>query len=291
MSIELFKEQISLYKSGDYSDFRRIKLAYAFQDLVNTLESSDDISPVLIQCIESLLQLHTIDPSLFSEISPDLLESTIRLQILLAPNFPKALTQLSISLATYSKAIDFQNELSNIMNLLSSNESFHPFEQFRNSQGPGSKDIFKTVITFYIPILLRMFEDSEVQNGIKKLKDFIDFIKLDLHEYHAALGSELMPEIFQVFCERKVILLKNASQEMLRFLLELLEIYESVGVFSAHEDELIETICEIFGDFLHILQVFVKSETRMYNPLAILAVEVIKGNHEKISLPLVISGK
>ena len=290
MSLDIFKEQISLYKSGDHSDFRRINLVYSFQDLVNTLASSEDITSSIVSSIESLTQLHIIDPKLFSEISPDLLEPTIRLQILMAPKFPKALTQLSISLATYSRASEFQKELSTIMTLLNSNESSHPFEQFRNAQGPGNKDIFKTVITFYIPIILRMLEDSEIREGIEKLMDFVEFIKSELQEYHASLGSELMPEIFQVLCERKACLKKNAGKETMVFLLEILNIYESIRIFDAQKRELIEAICEIFGDFSQVLKEFGEWKLDMYNPLAILAGKVIKGKHEKLALPLVFSG-
>lgn len=290
MALENFQEQISMYRAGDHSEFRRISLVYSFQDLVNTLNNSEDISNSVVASIESLTQLHLIDSALFTEISPDLLEPTIRLQILMAPKFPKALTQLSISLATYSRATDFQKELSNIMTLLNSEESIHPFEQFRNAQGPGSKDIFKTVVTFYIPIILRMLEDSEIFSGIENLMDFVEFMKSELDEYHAALGSELMPEIFQVLCERKAGLLKYAKGKTLVFMLELLRIYEKIKIFAAQKYELIEAIGEIFGDFSVILKVFNTVNGDFFDPLAVLAKKVIKGKHEKLALPYVFSG-
>ena len=291
MSIESFDEQILEYKKGDHSEFRRIKLIYSFQDLVHTLSSYEDISPLIIESIESLTQLHLIDPSLFPEISSDLLEPTIRLQILSAPKFPKALTQLSITLATYSKAIEFQKELSNIMKLLSSNESFHPFEVFRDAQGPYSKDIFKTVITFYIPIILRMLEDSEIREGIAKMMDFVEFIKIDIQDFHVSLGSELIPEIFQVIYERKAVLIKSAYKETLVFLLELLSVYGELKIFGANKKELIITISKIFGDFSRIREKFVEFKLNLYFPLCILSIKSAKGKIEELALPYFFSGK
>lgn len=291
MSIELFEEQLQLYKNGDHSEFRRISLVYSFQDLVNTLEKPEDITADIINSIESLIFLHSIDSNLFREISPDLLEPTIRLQILSAPKFPKALSQLSITLATYSKATDFQKELSMIMKLLSSSETSHPFEKFRESQGLDSKDIFKTVITFYVPIILRMLDDNEIKQGIHKLMDFVEFIRLELHQFHASLGSELMPEIFQVFFERKHVFLQFGCKEVLVFMLELLEIYETIRLFNGNKIELINTISDIFGDFSQILKLFSGFELTLYNPLTVLAGKAIKGNIKYLTLPLVLSGR
>ena len=293
MLISNFKEEILKYRTGDHSEFRRINLVYAFQDIVNNLHTKDDISPEILQTMDLLVQLHTVDPQLFSNISSDLLEPTIRLQILLAPKLAKALTQLSITIATHSKALEFQNELGNIIKLLKSPENLHPFEQFKHKQGEESKDSFKTVITFYVPIILRMVEDCEVQFSMGKMMEVVEFIRSEVREYNAVLGTDIIHEICSVLIEKKGVIIQYAQKETLRFLVEMLDVYLLIGIFKQYRKEIVSTISEIFGDFWKIaLRVNKNKEVdvnKSFGALSALAVKSIKGRDLKLSLPTPLS--
>lgn len=295
MLISAFKDEILKYKAGDHSEFRRINLVYAFQDIVNSLNSKEDITPEIMQAMDLLVHLHTVDPHLFSGISSDLLEPTIRLQILLAPKLAKALTQLSITIATHSKALDFQNELENIIKLLKSNENNHPFEKFKNQQGEESKDSFKTVVTFYVPIILRMVEDCEVQFSMGKMMEVAEFIRYEVREYNAVLGTDIIHEICAALIEKKTVIAQYAQQETLAFLLELLDIYLLIGIFKQYRKEILSTISELFGNFHQIALKVSKSPKfqipKSLNTLSLLAIKSIKGKNPLLSLPSPYSNK
>jgi hypothetical protein len=241
--------------------------------------------------MDQIVQLHSVDPSLFSEISSDLLEPTIRLQILLAPKLAKSLTQLSIHIATHSRALDFQRELGNIIALLKSSENSHPFEIFKNSQGKESKDSFKTVVTFYVPIILRMVEDEEVLSSMEKMMEVVDFIRFEINEYHAVLGTDIVHEICAVLVEKKNVLKALAKKETLRFLMELLDVYIGIGIFKQYRKEVVNTVVEIFGDFSLILKVFNSSGFGLYQALTVLAIKTVKAANFHLSLPSPLSGK
>lgn len=291
MSLEAFKEEISKYRAGDHSEFRRINLVYAFQDVVNTLHCKEDISHEILATMDQIVQLQTIDPSLFAEICSDLLEPTIRLQILLAPKLTKSLTQLSIAIAEHSKALDFQHELGNIIRMLKSSENSHPFEVFKNAQGKDSKDNFKTVIAFYVPIILRNVEDHEVRVSMEKMMEVIDLIRFEINSHHTVLGTDIINEICAALLEKRSLFRTLAQKETLKFLFELLDLYMSFNSYKQCRKEVMNTISNLFGDFSLILKAFNASSLSLYNPLSQIAVKSIKGQNFPLSLPSPLSGK
>ena len=291
MSLEALKEEIFKYQGGDNSEFRRISLVYAFQDVVNSLYTIEDINHDILTIMDQIVKLQTIDPLLFQENSSDLLEPIIRLQILMVPNFAKPLRQLCITIALHSKALDFQNELGNIIKILKSNEGSHPIEDFKNTQGKDSNDSFKIVIGFYVPVILKMLEDHEVRFSMEKMIEVIDFFRYKINEHHSVLGSDIIHEICAALLEKRSLIRASAQKETLRFLFELLETYINIGIFKQNRKEVINTISDLFGDFSLILKLFNSSKLSLYNCLSLIAIKSIKGQNISLSLPSPLSGK
>lgn len=279
-SFVAFQEQLNLYLqefSSTNLDFRRMSLVYAFQDYSNSISTSLDIDDHHLAALKTFLALDTSDPVLFSECGLDFLESIIRLQIITSPTVIDTIQEIALKIATNSNAKDLQNELNIVMSYLTSDEDSHPLEILRSEKikkGEEMHDICKTVITFYIPHLIKRFEPKDLSLCFKNFSTYLSLLESDIANYNAVLGSELMDGIIYEISCRKVQLKRRAFHQTLGFILGLISIYEKSKVFPTHKEMLIDLIQEIYIHFMAVFDHFVriKPETKNFaEGLAIIA--------------------
>ena len=132
MAFYAFKEQIQKLQSEGSTEFRRMNLVYAFQDLVNPLKSSDIIPEEIITAVGELLRINSSDLNLMNEIGFDLIETAIKLQILSGTNPHKTIKDLAISIAFQSSPKELLIELNALMTYMKIEGEEQTLDMFKN---------------------------------------------------------------------------------------------------------------------------------------------------------------
>ncbi|CAG9323094.1 unnamed protein product [Blepharisma stoltei] len=261
---EVFQDQLlqfSKQTNQNEIDFRRTSLIYSFQDFANSVNKISELRPRHVQALATFVGFNSIDPTLFSYYGLDFFDSIIRLQIITSPRIINPLQDIAWTIANHTIAKDLQNELNNAIGYLQSKDDSHPLAILRAQnikKGKNSLDIYKSVISFYIPYLIHNFHENDLAECFQNFDIYINFLETEIEKYHAVLGSATMDSIFEQIMFKKVQLKRNAFHQTLWFLLSLLTLYERAKRFNTHTMILIDMIERIFGDFMTIFDHFIR---------------------------------
>jgi hypothetical protein len=286
--MEAFKEQLQKYRSEEKSDFRRMNLAYAFQDLVASFGVSDGM--MVVESVNCILELQKEDPELIKTIGYDLLETSVKLHLLFGTKSDKILFEFSKNIAFYSSPKELLIQLNTLMVVIKENVNETGFEIFKDISSEG-KSVFKTVITFYLSIILRKIEEKFLKTAFQELYLFVEMIQDDL-ETSQVLGLGIFLDLLEGLRERSFMIKVNAQKQVLKFLLDLVLVFEKCGKYLKNYEEVLKLLREIFGNFEFLLEVFWKGSFE--NPekysevFLILSSKVVRLSH--FEFPLIFSG-
>ena len=291
MAFYAFKEQIQKLQSEGSTEFRRMNLVYAFQDLVNPLKSSDIIPEEIITAVGELLRINSSDLNLMNEIGFDLIETAIKLQILSGTNPHKTIKDLAISIAFQSSPKELLIELNALMTYMKIEGEEQTLDMFKNIT-TAQKDIFKTIITFYLSIVIKRIEEKHLKIAMQELYIFNELLEYQIENAHTVLGSDLILELFQIISQRSLLIKINALPETMKFLLKLIVLYQQLNKFEEHLKEAVKIICQLTGDFSQFLKACkdIIDFNSISDSILILAYMSCKGIVEEITLPYNLSG-
>lgn len=259
MALSAFNDQIQKYKDEAFSDFRRMNLAYAFQDLVSDLKTSKDVTMEVLEGISALLSLQEADSQLMKTIGYDLLESSIKLYVLSGTAPSKPVKDLSIAIAYSSTAKEILIQLNSIMAYSKIEGEEQPLDFFKDITAEG-RNIAKAVVTFYLSVIIQKIEEKHLKIAMQELYVYIEFLEEYLDESYEVLGSDLMTELFKAISNRSFQLKINSHNETLKFLIKLAIIYHKLNRYTKFKEENLLLIWKIFGDLSQILSYFKATE-------------------------------
>ncbi|OMJ90193.1 hypothetical protein SteCoe_7486 [Stentor coeruleus] len=259
MALSAFNDQIQKYKDEAFSDFRRMNLAYAFQDLVNDLKTPKDVTKELLEGISALLSLQEEDSQLMKTIGYDLLESSIKLYVLSGTTPNKPIKDLSIAIAYSSNAKEILIQLNSIMAYSKIEGEENPLDFFKDITIEG-RNITKAIVTFYLSVIIQKIEEKHLKIAMQELYIYIEFLEQYIDEAYEVLGSDLMTELFKAITNRSFQLKINSHNQTLKFLIKLAIIYHKLDKYKNFKEENLLLIWKMFGDLSQILSYFKATE-------------------------------
>ena len=252
--MEAFQEQVEKYKNEEKSDFRRMNLAYSFQDLVASIDKT--CTKEAIESIKCILQLQDEDKELIKTIGYDLLETSVKLHILFGTSPDKILFEFSKLIAFESSPKELLIQINTLMVMMKENPEESGFDMFKNIGNEG-KNVFKTVSAFYLSIILRRIEDKFLKTAFQELYLFVDLIKEDI-ETSQVLGLGIFIDLLEGIRERSFMIKVNASKEVLKFLFDLVIVFESFEKYEHNYEKTVKLLYEMYGDLDHITETYWK---------------------------------
>lgn len=291
--MEAFQEQVEKYKNEEKPDFRRMNLAYSFQDLVASIDKT--CTKEAIESIKCILQLQDEDKELIKTIGYDLLETSVKLHILFGTSPDKILFEFSKIIAFESSPKELLIQINTLMVMMKENPDESGFDMFKNIGNEG-KNVFKTVSAFYLSIILRRIDDKFLKTAFQELYLFVDLIKEDI-ETSQVLGLGIFLDLLEGIRERSFMIKINASKEVLKFLFDLIIVFESFEKYESNYEETIKLLFEMYGDLDHITEiywklnntpsdVFVLLSKRLFNPKSIFKLPSILSSSKIFQLTL-----
>ena len=283
--ISAFLDQLSQYKSENNSDFRRMNLVYAFQDVVNSVNRKKDITAEIESTIQNLLDLETTDPNIMTHIGFDLLEYAIKLQLIYGLPTPKLIKDLSLSIAYKSKPKELLIELNAMMAYMKIPNEEQTIKMFKNMSNK-KKNMFKTIATFYVSIMIQRIEEKHLKNAIQELYIYVELLEYEVETVFSVLGSSLMNQLIESFLNRSLQIKIHANKEISKFVFSVIKIYEKIQRFKEFQIEFLKVFSRIFEDFDKVLNSF--DENIDCEGILTLANLCVSGN-DYFCLPLVLS--
>jgi hypothetical protein len=289
MALQTFKDLANSYQSEVFSDFNRMKLVYAFQDIINPLKTEKDLDDEILSCIANLLTLHQKDSGLMNCIGFDLLESAIKLQLLGGLNSSAQLKDLAVCIAFHSSPKELLIQLNALMSYKKLSNDDQPCDMFIN-MSDQAKNMFKTVCTFYVSVILQRIEEKHLKIAVQELYIYTDMLKDELETINSVLGSDLMQQLQKPILDRSLALKIHSQHQTLKFLLEIITIYQKVQLFSQYKKDFIAVVIQVFGDLNVILSSYTSSNEikNISDGVLIIASEIALC--ESFELPYVLSG-
>ena len=287
--MDAFKEQVFKYKNEPFSDFRRMNLAYAFQDLVKTFtpHSQSDVT----ESIAYILDLQITDPALMRAIGYDLLETSVKLHLLFGTESLKTLYDFSKTIAFESSPKEILLQINLLMEVFLS-DSDEPGYEFLRSPGKTEKNVFKAVITFYLSIIISKIEEKHLKNTMGELKIYVRLLNSGLLRNSEVLGLGIIEELVEGIRGRSLALKVNAQVETLSFLMSLVVVYVKTAAFEENFEKVVGLVQELFGDLGNFLEIWEKKKLEkgleFYEAVLALATRVCTTS-SLYKLPMVLS--
>lgn len=284
--MDTFREQVFKYKNEPFSDFRRMNLAYAFQDLVKTFtpENQSEVT----ESITYILDLQISDSDLMKAIGYDLLETSVKLHLLFGTGSLKILYDFSKTIAFCSNPKEILLQINLLIEVFLSDSDEQGYEFLRNS-GKIEKNVFKAVMTFYISIIITRIEEKHLKNTMGELKIYIRLLNSDLKNCEV-LGLGIIEELIEGIRTRSLPLKVNAQVETLKFLMNFVVIYIKTSKFEENFEKVVNLVQELFGNLENFLEICEKIEKspEFYEAVLALATRVCTSS-SLFKLPMVLS--
>lgn len=288
MALVAFRDQVEKYSAEGKTDFRRVNLVYAFQDLVASLKNSSDITEEVISEIESLMKIHQTDSNFMKGIGFDIIEASIKLQLLVGLTSFPVLKNLAVAIAFSSNPKELLIELNALMTYVKLENEKMPIEMFKDLT-LEQMDIFKTIATFYLTTIVQRIEEKNLKITMQELYIYAELLEHDMENSNSVLGSNLITEFFQAISTRVLQIKINALEAAVKFLMRMIVIYEKIGKFKEFQQDAIKVLCRLTGDISQIIQ-SCKGQTDYSDPILILSNLAYKGTIPELDLPYVLSG-
>lgn len=232
----------------------RETLINSYTDLAKLLNVSEDATETLNQIFGSFADLDAKWPELFTFCGFDILESTIKLQILFYEQNLTGLLNLSSLIAHKSRPKEIQIQLNAVISFLSSQDESNDIEKLRakyQAEKEDAYDIFKTILIPYVPSIFQKFATKDLSTGIHEFRYLLKFLDHDISRSHTFLGSNDVFRLFEILRVRKWELKQNAINQIMEFLLSFLSLYEKSAMHSDFKETLFDLIEDVCGNYLN----------------------------------------
>lgn len=250
-------------------------VVYCLEELVAGVPSSRCLTAKHLDVLELLCGA---ERTLFHEEGIYMLDSVVRLQIVCGGEFFPQVARLANTLASQSRPLELIEQLCEVIGYLLRSQTGHPLEQLASGlieTDSGYLDVFKSVVSMYVPHILRNLSPEELDAGLSGLSEYFDYIEKDIESNFACLGSPAYMEIVEIMRE----------QEREDMLLIFLELYEKSGAFTEKKLQIAQSI--VRGDFLLLFHQWNLGKITA-DGIGILATLTISGDIP--GLPYVLSG-